>query len=156
VLLPAAAPTTPVHALQGPTLTGQNSAWCVTRIICNYVVGLVVLFGAAAMQRWVLSHSMAAAQEWQQSTDPESGLSPEIGPSPAAARPLGPFTAPLYPITCNASPGSSSHSNDSAASTSSGGDVAAMQDGNGGGSHQGWWQLRMPKRAAAAADRAAV
>lgn len=125
--------------------------------MCNYAIALLALCVAAAVQRWVLSHGVAAAQEWQQTADPEAGIHAQVGPLPAVARPLGPFTAPLYPITCHVSPGSSAHSNDSTASASSGGeaasarDTAASQDGTAASRHQGWWQLRMPKNSARAA-----
>jgi hypothetical protein len=147
--------------MQGPALSGQNSPWCVTRIVCNYVIGLLALFVAAAVQRWVLSHGVAAAQEWQQS-DPETGVHAEVGPSTVIGRPLGPFTAALYPNPVRASPvGSSTRSTDSAASTSSGGDgvpvrdVAMVPDGGAAaGMRRSWWQLQMPKTAAGSAAAA--
>ncbi|WIA18811.1 hypothetical protein OEZ85_003492 [Tetradesmus obliquus] len=135
----------------GPTLSGQNSPWCVPRIVCNYVVALLALLAAAAVQRWLLNNCVAAAQEWQQNADPEAGVHAHVGPATVVGRPLGPFTEALYPspirVAASASPGGSTLSTDSGSSSS---DTAPARDGTAG-VRKSWWQLHMPKKAAAAA-----
>jgi hypothetical protein len=145
--------------MQGPTLSNHNSPWCIPRIICNYVIALLALLVAAAVQRFVLANSVAAALEWQQTADPESGVHVEVGARTVSGRPIGPFTSPLYPNAIRSSPGgSSTQSTDSTTSNSSGSDAAPVRDVAAAAfdnatteKRQSWWQLQLPRKAAAAA-----